>query len=161
MPTARDNLRELTRTRRASRASGFTILEVMMAAAIMVFAISTSLATMQSAFLTLDTARNVTLAGQVMVTEMEKMRMCDWATVDLYTKNSPAAVTVDPAFTNNPKIANRFTLTRTVSTVGGNANLLQLTYTIAWNSYNRRPLSRSYTSYYSRYGIHDYLLNTL
>src|SRR5262245_29320892 len=85
------------------RRRGFTILEVMIAAAIMVLAIGSSLVTLQQAFLSLDTARNLTLAGQIMVTEMEKSRMNDWATVSAYPAG-PTTLTIDPSFTNNAAI---------------------------------------------------------
>lgn len=147
------------RSRRSRRDRGFTILEVMLATTIMAFAISTSILTLQSAFLSVDTARNITLARQIMMTEMEKMRLGDWATVSGYPV-AATTVLVDPNFTDNPRIGNRFTLTRTVSLVGGDANLLQLTYTASWKGYNRHAHSRSYTTYYARYGIRDYLYNT-
>ena len=53
---------------------GFTIVEVMMAAIVMAFAITTSITTMQRAFLAIDAARGVTYAGQIMQSELEKMR---------------------------------------------------------------------------------------
>lgn len=130
-----------------------------MSAAILALAIGTSITTLQRAFLSLDTARNLTLAGQIMANEMEKMRMSDWTTVSGYP-TGPTTVTVDSSFTSNPTIATRLALSRSVSTVGGNANMLQLTYTITWNSYDRRTISRSNTTYYSRYGIYGYLYTT-
>ena len=143
--------------RRHRRSGGFTILEVMMAATVMAFAITTSITTMQRAFAALDTARNLTIAGQIMVCEMEKIRMLDWTTVSAYP--SSATVTIDSSFTSNSKIGNRFTLTRTTATAGS-SNMLQITLTISWNNYDGRTLTRSYMTYYARYGIHDYLYNT-
>jgi len=148
-----------TGIRRGRRASGFTIFEAMMAAAIMSLAIATSITTMQRAFLSLDTARNLTIAGQIMANEVEKMRMADWTTVSAYAAG-PTTITIDSSFTSVASIGSRMALSRSAATVGGNANLLQLTYTITWNSYDGRPISRSYSTYYSRYGIHDYLYTT-
>ncbi len=142
--------------RRRARAA-FTILEVMMAASVLVLAIATSITTMQRGFATLDTARNLTLAGQIMVCEMEKIRMLDWATVSAYPAS--ATVTVDSSFTSNVKIGSRFTVTRAVATAGS-ADMLQITLTISWRNFDGRSLSRSYMTYYAHYGIHDYLYNT-
>lgn len=139
--------------------AAFTILEVMMAACVMALAITTSITTMQRGFATLDSARNLTLAGQIMVCEMEKVRMLDWATVNGSDYLGSHAVTVDSSFTSVPKIANRFTLTREVATAGS-ADMLQITLTISWKNYDGRTLTRSYMTYYAHYGIHDYLYNT-
>ena len=45
--------------------------------------------------------------------EMEKLRLADWTTVNGFT-TSATTVTLDPAFTANPFVGNRFTLSRTV-----------------------------------------------
>lgn len=146
----------ISRACRPRRREGFTILEVGMAAAVLALAITTSITVLQRAYTMLDTARNLTLAGQIMVTEMEKMRMQDFSS--LPAAGTSGAVTIDSTFTNNPKIASRFTLTRTVTEPV--TDVRQITYTISWKSYDGRTISRSYTTYYARYGIHDYIYNT-
>ncbi len=141
---------------------GFTIAEVMMAAAVMALAISTSITTMQRAFLALDTSRNLTLAGQIMVSEMEGIRMLSWTEVEAYELSpTVTTLTLDAAFTSNPQIGNRFAMTRTVTLPDeANPNIRQITLTVTWRGYDGRELSRSYTTQYARYGIHDYLYNT-
>ena len=136
---------------------GFTILEVMMAAIVMAYAITTSITTMQRGFATLDTARNLTLAGQIMVGEMEKIRMLSWDAVSAYPASD--TVTIDSSFTSNSRIGNRFTLTRAVETAGS-ADMLKITLSISWKNFDGRTISRSYMTYYAHYGIHDYLYNT-
>jgi Tfp pilus assembly protein PilV len=143
------------------RRGGFTIAEVMMAAGVMAFAITTSITTMQRAFLALDTSRNLTIAGQIMVSEMERIRMLGWSDVSAWTLDTPATVTLDTIFTSNPQVGSRFTLTRTVTVPdASNTNIRQITLTMTWTGYDGRQLSRSYTTHYARYGIHDYLYNT-
>ncbi|HEY8836510.1 MAG TPA: prepilin-type N-terminal cleavage/methylation domain-containing protein [Dehalococcoidia bacterium] len=44
---------------------GFTIVEVMMASAVMVLAITTAILVLQVGLRAVDTARNMTLAGQI------------------------------------------------------------------------------------------------
>jgi hypothetical protein len=143
------------------RGQSFTIAEVMMAAGVMAFAITTSITTMQRAFLALDTSRNLTIAGQIMVSEMERIRMMGWSDVSAWTLDTPATVTLDTIFTSNPQVGSRFTLTRTVTVPdASNTNIRQITLTMTWTGYDGRQLSRSYTTHYARYGIHDYLYNT-
>ena len=139
------------------RRAGFTIVEVGLAAAILAMAIATSIMVLQRAYVTMDTARNLTLAGQIMVTEMEKLRMQDYSS--LPAAGTSESVTIDSTFTSNPKIADRFTLTRAVSEPV--TDVREITYSISWRSYDGRTISRSYTTYYARYGIHDYLYNTM
>jgi Tfp pilus assembly protein PilV len=140
-----------------SRRRGFTIAEVMIAAGVMALAITTSITTMQRAFLALDSARNITLAGQIMQSEFEKIRLKDWTTVSTY----PAAettLTIDPAFTSDPAIGNRFTLTRTVTEV--HTDMKEITLTISWRGYDARPLSRYYKTYYGKNGLYDFFYNS-
>ncbi len=142
---------------RRGRQRGFTIVEVMVAAGVMALAITSAITTMQSAFLALDSARNITLAGQIMQGELEKMRLKDWATIAAYP-SSATTVTIDPAFTSNAAIGNRFTLERTVADV--NSDMKQVTLTITWRGYDARPYSRFYTTYYGRNGLYDFFYNS-
>ena len=140
---------------RVSRASarGFTIAEVMMAAIVMAFAITTSITTMQRAFLSVDAARGITYAAQIMQTELEKMRLQNWTTVSAYP-SSATTVTIDSSFTSNAYIGNRFTLTRTATTV--HSGMIKVTLTISWNAYDGHNLQRSYSTYYGQNGLYDY-----
>jgi len=139
------------------RRRGFTIAEVMVAAGVMALAITTAITTMQRAFLALDSARNITLAGQIMQGELEKMRLKDWATIAAYAAG-PTTLTIDSTFTSNAAIGNRFTLQRTVADV--NSDMKQITLTITWRGYDARPYSRFYTTYYGRNGLYDFFYNS-
>lgn len=141
---------------------GFTILEVMLAAIILVLAITTSITTMQRSFQSIDTARGMTLAGQIMQSEIERIRLRDWATVQGYsTTETPLAI--DATFANNGYVANLIasrglTLTRTAS--DPETDLRQITMKVTWRNIDGRTMSRSYTTYYGRYGIYDYFYNS-
>lgn len=143
--------------RRRPAARGFTIAEVMIAAGVMALAISTSITTMQRAFLALDSARNVTLASQIMQSELERMRLKDWTTIDGYAPG-PTTLTIDTAFTGNAAIGSRFTLTRTTSLI--RADMKKITLTVTWRGYDAREISRYYTTYYGRNGLYDYFYNS-
>ena len=137
--------------------AAFTIVEVMIAAGVMALVLSSAVTTMQSAFMALDAARNVTSAGQIMQSELEKMRLKDWSVVNAYAAG-PTTVTIDSSFTSNPAIGTRFALTRTVADV--HTDMKSITLTIAWKSYDGRPYSRSYQTYYGRNGLYDYFYNS-
>jgi Tfp pilus assembly protein PilV len=140
---------------RVSRLAGFTILEVMMAAIVMALAITTAITALQRGFASLDTARNLVTAGQIMQSEIEKMRINNWSVVSGYPTTA-TTLTVDSVFTANPAIGNRFSLTRSVS--DPKSDLREITFTISWNNYDGRTMSRSYTTYYARYGLYDYFI---
>ncbi|MBI3887275.1 MAG: hypothetical protein HY302_16340 [Opitutae bacterium] len=134
----------------------FTIAEVALASMIMALGIATSITVMQRGFIMLDTARNITTAGQIMVSQMEQIRMLDWTTVSAYPAG-PTTLTLDSVFSSSSSVGSRFTMTRTVSTPS--TNMLQITLTVRWTAYDGRSISRSMTTYYARYGIHDYIYN--
>lgn len=131
-----------------------------MAAIVMAFAITSSITTMQRGFLSLDTARNITIAGQIMQSEFEKMRLLPWATVDTYdATGAEIAVAVDTSFSSNAFIGSRFAMTRRVDVI--RAGMKQVTLTVTWRSYDGRNITRSYASYYGQNGLYDYFYNSL
>ncbi|MDB6170154.1 MAG: hypothetical protein JWM88_3018 [Verrucomicrobia bacterium] len=139
-----------------------------MAVIVMAFAITTSITTMQRGFLALDTARNITIAGQIMQSEFEKMRLLPWTTVDAYAASTtavpydaahPEYFYIDTAFTSNSFIQNRFTVVRDVVLV--RTGLKKITLTISWRSYDGRTLTRKYFTYYGQNGLYDYFYNSL
>ena len=125
-----------------------------MAVLILAFALTTSLAALQRAFLQLDTARNLEIAANIMQCEMEKERLFTWA----QASNTGYAPTIDTSFSRNPAIGGRFTLSRAVATVHA-GQTVQITLTVTWRSYDGRSIARSYTSYYTQGGLYAYLYN--
>lgn len=134
-------------------------MEVMMAAIVMALAITTSITTMQRGFQALDSARCLTLAGQIMQSELEKTRLKDWTIVDAYAKDTNTALALETQFAANPITSHRsFSLSRRVTTEG--TNMLRITYSVNWRTLDGRTLSRSYMSIYSRNGLYDFYYNT-
>ena len=131
------------------------MLEVMIAALILAVLITSTFAAMQRAFPAIETARNITVAGHIIQTEIERLRLKDWSTVSALSNGS---VTVDSSFTSAPAIGNRFTLARSVGSP--HADMREITLTATWTSFEGRPLSRSYTTRYARYGMYDFFYNT-
>lgn len=142
----------------AKKSKGFTILEVVIAAAIMVLAITSSLTVLQRAFLALDSARKVTLAGQMMQSAIEKMRLESWTTISGYATSEDITSTVTSSFASSNAITGTFTITRDISDV--HTDMKQITLTTTWKSFDGRTSSRSYVTYYGRNGLYDYYYNS-
>jgi len=130
-----------------------------MASSIMALAIATSVTTLQRGFANIDSARNLSLAGQIIQTELEKIRMKNWATLN-NTELYPTArtqIAIDPLF-NNVSGLDRFSLFRTISTP--QTGMRQITFEITWSNYDGRTMTRSYTTFYSQFGLYDYFYNS-
>ena len=143
-------------TARRRRLAGFTIAEVALAAAIMSMGIATSITVLQRGFAVVDTARNITTAGQIMVSQMEQIRMLDWTTVSAYPAG-PTPLDLDTVFSLSSSVGNRFTMTRTVSVLS--TNMLEIKLSVTWRGFDGRAITRSMTTNYARYGIHDFIYN--
>ena len=63
---------------RRGAARAFTLVEVMVAATVMVLTLTSSLIVVQHGMRALDTARYTTLAGQILQSQMEKLRLLTW-----------------------------------------------------------------------------------
>lgn len=127
-----------------------------MAAAVLALAISTSITVMQRAFSSLDTARNLTTASQILQSEIEKMRLKDWTVVSGYAAG-PTSIALATEFADESSIQNRFSLQRTVTTP--QTDMREITLTVTWRAYDGRTFSRSFKTYYSRYGLYDFYYN--
>jgi prepilin-type N-terminal cleavage/methylation domain-containing protein len=137
---------------------GFTILEVMIAAMVMALVLTTSLTTLQSGFLALDSARKITLAGQIMQSEFEKMRLADWTAINAYPATSDLTPNITAGFGASAAITSTFTLTRTVAEV--HTDMKQITLTMTWKGYDGRLFTRSYSTTYGQHGLYDYFYNS-
>ena len=136
-------------TRRTAEA--FTILEVMVAVIVLVFALTSSITVMQSGFQALDTARNLTTAGQIMENEMESLRLKNWPQIQALQDAGNVPATPDP---NLGPAAARFTCTRTISDL--KADMKQITLTTTWKGTDGRAHTVSYLTRYGKNGLNDY-----
>ena len=101
----------------------------------------------------LQNARDLNIVSQMLQSEMEKVRLADWATVNALPA-SATTVALDPTFTANTIVGTRFTLTRTVADPKTGTRVITLR--INWVGADSRPLSRNLSLRYSRYGLYDY-----
>lgn len=147
----------------------FTIVEVMLAASVLVLAISSSLTVLMAGMRAIDTARYTTLAGQVLQSQMEKLRLLTWTQLTHPTFGPVAFPTFAPDLspTSTPQIA-RFNAAGTsgrcaqsiVSPTTGLAtydnNVRIITLTAAWKGMDGRVHTLSYITHYGKNGISDF-----
>lgn len=140
--------------RRQRGPGAFTLLEVMMAVTILALTITTAITTMQRAFNNLDATRNVDIGCRILQCQMEKERLLTWAQVSDATYKAA----IDSAFTGDPTVAGRFSLSRQTALVANRGGkLLQITLTVTWKNYDGHSSSRSQTTYYGNGGLYTYL----
>jgi prepilin-type N-terminal cleavage/methylation domain-containing protein len=149
----------------ASR-KGFTLVEVMAAAIVMALAISSSLIVLQHGMRAIDTARYTTLAGQILQSQMEKIRLLNWTQLT-HPTYGPVAF---PTFTPDLAAASTTQLNRfTAGGVAGqcaqsivaapspfNTKMMEITLTATWTGMDGRSHSLSYISTYGKYGLSDF-----
>lgn len=146
--------RPLTALRRRGQRA-FTILEVTLATFVMALGIATATLTMMGGFKTLDVARNITLASQILQSEMERLRLMDWTSIAALSGTS--TVDLNSVFTSDADLAARFTLTRTVSDVTGKVGeMKEIVLVVSWTTMDGRTLTRQFNTYYAKDGLYDY-----
>ena len=164
------SFRGKSRSNGSARSRGFTIFEVMISTLVLALVITSSITVMQSGFRAMDTARNTTIAGQILQSVMEDLRMLPWSSTTsgansitlLQTSNNnvDGNVTLGASFTNGDAAAaamvSRFTITRNITDVG--TDMKNIALTAAWTGIDGRRHSLTYTSYYGKNGLHDYFV---
>jgi Tfp pilus assembly protein PilV len=164
--------------RRLARRAGFTVVEVMMATFVMALGISTSIVALQSGYQALDTARNTTLAAQIIQSELERIRLLPWSTTSTITDaqgntvlkpsvsslsgtpDNPTTVplsSIFPSGTTTTQLANRFTIRRVVTDVADRNNEIKaITMTVTWKGIDGLDHTRTSTTQYAKNGLYDY-----
>lgn len=148
--------------RRPAMRLGFTVFEVLLAATVLIFVISTSLAVLQTGMRAVDTARNTTLASQICQSAIEVLRLQNWAQISALSASeqisiasvisSGTSTTLDTTLSSFTRL---FTCVRTVSDPKPNMRLI--TITVSWNGNDGRPHSVSTQARYSKNGLNDYI----
>jgi Tfp pilus assembly protein PilV len=139
--------------------SGFTLVEVMIAAAVMVLTIVGMIQVVVSGSEMLDVARKQTIAMQIIHGQLDQIRLKDWTEVGALSASRSVSVEAGDdttnAFvfgTNLPAIAKGFQCSRTITTV--RTDLKQITYTVTWKGNTGRNYSRTGSTYVGRNGLY-------
>lgn len=170
----RSHSRRSTAAPCAARQGGFTIFEVAMAAAVLALGIATSLTALVFGMRSIDTARNMTLAGQIMQSELEILRLQNWSQI-VALQNAQASATtptvIDPSTTITSgtattldstltTIAGRFRCTRLVTDLSGRTNIKAITLNVSWSGIDGRSHALTYQMRYAKNGLSDYFYVT-
>lgn len=143
------------------RRAAFTLIEVMLAAAVLAFALIGTIQVLVSGSEMMDVARKQTIATQIIHGQIDQVRLLDWSQVSAL--GSSDTVSVEDGdntssgkmfiFGNNlPVLAKGFTLKRTISTV--QTDLKQVTFTVTWTGNTGRSYSRSGSTYVGKNGLY-------
>ncbi len=150
---------------RRRRDSGFSLVEVIAATVVMLFAISSAILVMQSGFRALDTARKTTLAAQIMQSEMEKIRMLSWSRVQALITTQPTKIDISTIFPQNTTAEKRilaemqrtFTPTRTASYLSGSSDqIIKIDILITWKGVDGVTHERTSSTRYCKNGLYNY-----
>lgn len=133
------------------RTKAFTLVEVMLAAGVLVLGITTAILTLQRGFQALDTARHLTVASQAMQSEFERLRLKSWAQIQSLQDSSEHTVAV-PTLTGT--INDSFSCIRTIRDL--KADMKEITLVSTWRGYDGREHRVSYLTRYGKSGLYDY-----
>ena len=129
-----------------------------MATAVMAMALSTTVVALQCGFNHLDTARTSTAASQMIQSEMERLRLMNWAGITALPAQEEVNVT---SVHSSASIAGgRLTIYRNVSDAAGRgSNMKEISLTAQWTSIDGQVHSRIFHMRYARNGLFDYYYN--
>ncbi len=145
--------------RRQTRA--FTLVEVMMAATIMVVGFMGMIQALVTGSEMMATARRQTLASQIMIHEMEKLRLVPWTNGSTGINDLPTAsttLTIDSSFTTAITASGAtFALSRSVTTITA-GQLREIIFTVTWSVKRSgfktaKTYTRMMSNYYGKNGL--------
>jgi hypothetical protein len=128
-----------------------TLIEVMIGALVLTLVFFSTFSVIQSGFEMIDVSRNTGLAGQILQSEIEDIRLKNWASLPA---DGTSTITLPEAFNS---VSGRFNATRTVSSV--NSDMKKVTVQVTWTAYTGRTHTRRYETYYTKGGLNDYYVS--
>ncbi|HKM54490.1 MAG TPA: hypothetical protein VJY33_13855 [Isosphaeraceae bacterium] len=156
---------------RISSPGGFTIMEVAMAATVLALTLVGMIQVIDSGSEMLDLSRKQTIAGQILHSEIDQVRLQNWTTLTAY-QAGPTQFTTTAGPNYDPVLAGfsqqlggtfPFALIRTVSCIEPPGNpgppyavqplLLQVTFTVSWIGVTGHSYSRTSTTYVGQNGL--------
>ena len=148
-------------SRSLSPKAGFTLVEVMVAAGVMILAIVGMIQVVISGSEMLDVSRKQTIAMQIIHGQIDQIRLKNWTeiatlgasdTVQVEAGDNTAAGSMFIFGTNLPTIAKGFQCKRTITTV--RTDLKQVTFTVTWTGNTGRSYSRTGSTYVGKNGLY-------
>jgi Tfp pilus assembly protein PilV len=144
-------------------ARGFTIVEVGVAAMVLVLCIVSSMTVLQRGFVSIDNARYTTLAGQILQSQMEKLRLLTWAQLTDSVSGPPTngSFTPDISSGTTGQLAN-FTCSQVIAAAPApfQTTMKDITLTATWRGSDGRTRSLTYFTRYGQNGLSDFFYTT-
>jgi Tfp pilus assembly protein PilV len=155
----------MTSKRHPRSKTAFTVIEVLLAAVVMLAGIVGMMQAVTSGSEMLDVSRKQTIATQIMHGEIEKIRVLDWTqitalpateTVDLSSDLSASSFSASASFRS---ITKGFQCSRSISPVVRSdgvtkADQKQVTYTVSWTGNTGRSYLRRSSTYVGKNGLY-------
>ena len=148
------------------RVSAFTLIEVMLAAAVMALGVVGMIQVVTTGSEMLDVSRKQTIAAQIIHGQIENIRLRNWSQVE--SLPASATVKVDAADhggdqsanvqagfvfgSNLPAVCRDFECQRTIATV--RTDMKQVTFTVTWRGSTGRTHTRTGWTYVGKNGLH-------
>lgn len=142
------------------------MLEVFIAALVMTLTLTSSLQVVGRGLQAIDSARYSTLAGQILQSQMEKLRLLSWSQLTNPANGSPVGAINYTTFTPDPGListnqVNNFTCTQSIALDSNHSNTIaDITLTAAWTGSDGMKRSRTYYTIYAKDGISDFIYKT-
>jgi type II secretory pathway pseudopilin PulG len=133
--------------RPSCRRRSFTIVEVMVAAALLALGFAGVVTASQQGLQALDTARRLGAASQLMQSEMERLRMMSWVQLQALQDFGQATVNLERA-------ADRYACQRDIRDL--KVNMKEITLVATWKGFDGRPHTARLITRYGRTGLNDY-----
>lgn len=127
------------------RIRGFTLVEAMVAAVVLVLGIVTAITTLQRGFQSLDSARNLTTASQLMQSEMERLRLKNWSQIEELQGAGLTKLSDDDS---------RFVCTVAIKDL--KVDMKEIVLSADWRGYDGRPQTARLITRYGKSGLNDY-----
>src|SRR3954466_10366462 len=138
----------MTSKARSSQADAFTLVEVMLAAGVMLAAIVGMIQVVIAGSEMLDVSRKQTVAMQIIHAQIDGIRLSNWTTVNALTTSS-TPVTIQSSL---QPVSTGFSCNRTISLV--RTDLKQVTFTVGWTGNTGRSYTRSGSTYVGKNGLY-------
>lgn len=129
--------------------SGFSLIEVGIAVAVLALTATSSIVAMKAGFSMIEMSRDNTLASQILQSEMENLRLKSW---DQLTALGDGNFNLEETFSE--VVARRFSGGRVVRQPED--GLREVTLYVEWKTSKGQEMNRQYISYFSRSGLNDY-----
>lgn len=137
--------------RRRTQDAGFSLVEVMIAAMVLVLGITTAITTLQRGLQALDSARNYSYAAHLMQNELERLRLKSWSQIETLQATGETTVATDDTAGSARTV---FTCTRVITDV--KADMKQITLISNWRGMDGRVQTARFITRYAKSGLYDY-----